>query len=157
MRHLLLTALLAATALVGVALNPSTAAAATHSPCTRHSATTPYVLTVNNGVTTLQGAGDIGGCPSSVATEGVTIRVCLQHLDVAGWTDQACADASRSWNRYSRFARQAGASVTATCTNGDWRTRVTGGDGWDPTEWASPVRTFLPGDSGVCGSYGGGD
>jgi hypothetical protein len=136
------------------------AAAATHAPCVRHSAVAPTVATITDGVTVLSGAGDIGGCPAvaTTASESVTVTVCLQRLDSAGWVDAACnGPVTKGWNRYWRYARQLGLSVTATCVDGDWRTDVRGGDGWDPTEWASPVVTFAPGDSGVCGSYGGGD
>jgi len=63
-------------ALVGLAA--SRAVGATHSPCTSLLAVAPYVSDVTDGVTTIGGAGQIGGCPVPVGTEGVAITVCLQ-------------------------------------------------------------------------------
>jgi len=135
------------------------ASADTHSACSGHTAVAPYVSDISNGVSTLHGAGQIGGCPAPIGTESVSITVALQSFDVDTqmWIDKATANYSKSWNRYYRLARQAGGGVDATCVVGDWRTDVKGGDGFQPTEWTSPVVTFVAGDSGVCGSYGGGD
>jgi hypothetical protein len=135
----------------------TSAQADTHTPCIRRSAVAPYVSTIDDGIATLSFSGDIGGCPSSTLTEGVRITLHAQHLKDGGWTDAATATYARSWNQYSRFARQTGGTIHATCMVGDWRTLVTGGDGFEPTAWSSEVVTFTPGDSGVCGSYGGGD
>ena len=77
-------------ALLSLLTLSSPADAATHAPCISHTAVAPYVSRVDDGVTTLSGAGGIGGCPA-------------------------------------------------------------------PVEWTSAIVTFTPGDSGVCGSYGGGD
>src|SRR5215470_14879367 len=138
---------LAATLLLTVPVADAT----THAPCTQRYAGTPYIDTVDPGAgeegttTILQGGGQIGGCPLNTSTtaEGVHILVCLQHFDEV-WTDQACQQFDRGWNRYTRFARQAGGTVSATCVPGDWRVEVRGNslaDGWDPNEWAGETFT----------------
>jgi len=159
MRRMLLAAAAALAAAVLLAV-PAPAGAVTHSPCAGHTAVAPYVSRVDDGVTTLSGAGGIGGCPVPVGTESVTVTVALQWLDPATqtWVDQVTQTWTRSWNRYSRFARQAGGVVYAVCVVGDWRTQVTGGDGFPPFEWSSDPVTMVRNDSGVCGvNTGGGD
>ena len=154
MRRLLVV--LAALAVVLASAVP--AAAVTHAPCAGHYVTAPYVALVDDGVTTLQGAGGIGGCPAPAGTESVTITVALQRLVDGVWVDQVAGSGSRSWNRYSRYARTYGLSVTAVCELGDWRTDVRGGDGFEPSEWVSDPVTMVGNDSGVCGvNTGGGD
>lgn len=159
MKRLLLVAVLAVLALTLA----SPASAATHSPCTSHIAVAPYVSDVTDGVTTIGGAGQIGGCPVPVGTEGVAITVCLQARVEGGWVDQTCQTVARSWSRISRFPRRAGTSVFSGCVLGDMRTDVRGAladgtaDGF-AVEWASPAVTMVRNDSGVCGvRTGGGD
>jgi len=157
--RLALAALLAAlAAAIGIAA-PSVAV--TRAPCTYHGAVPPYVDTVEENTTIIAGAGSISGCPKVVTltTESVKILVELQHLEDGSWITYASAPYSGSANRYTRFWNppRAGGTIHATCLNGDWRTHVTGGDGYPPYEWDSTTVTFTPGDSGVCGSYGGGD
>jgi hypothetical protein len=140
---------------------PGYAGAVTHAPCTGHSASVPYVDVINgDGTSTLTGSGGISGCPlvTTTKSESVTLTVCLQRFVNGAWADQVCAGpVTKGWNRYWRYARSNSLTVYATCVPGDWRTDVRGGDGFAPTEWNSSVATFVPGDSGVCGAYGGGD
>ena len=136
----------------------ATAGSSTHSPCDYHGASTPYVSLANGNTLTLTGAGSIGGCPSvsSTTPETVTITVCLQHSTGAGWADVSCSSFSRAWNRYTRFARQAGGTVNAICAAGQWRTDVRGGDGLAPFEWWSATSAFVASDGYPCGEPGGG-
>lgn len=120
--------------------------AATHSPCVRHGVVAPYISMATSDGAILTGAGDIGGCPSSVQTESVSIKVCLQR----DGTDVTCSQYDRAWNRYSRFARQAGGSINAPCAPGVWRTVVTGGDGFLPTIWMSDPVMFEQIDGSAC-------
>jgi len=157
-RRLILATVLAVAAL---GLSVAAASANTRAPCTWHGASPPQVDTVEENVTTLYGSGSISGCPKVVTltTESVKITVTLQYLEDGAWVDQATGTFSGSANRYTRFWNppRAGGTLYATCLNGDWRTHVTGGDGYAPYEWDSVTVTFVPGDSGVCGSFGGGD
>lgn len=139
----LLVALALAVPLLAVAA-PADAA----SVCAVHAAGTPYVSLVQNGVTTLAGSGGVAGCQSG---SSVTITVSLQMLDGATWVDQASVTHFKFMS--PRYAKQDYQTVKATCAVGDWRI-LTVGDGYVV---AGPVARFSAGDSGVCGSYGGGD
>lgn len=120
--------------------------AATHSACVRHSAVTPYISTAIPDGAILTGAGDIGGCPTPIGNESVAITVCLQRDGV----DVVCQSYTRGWNRYTRFPRQAGGSINATCAPGVWKTVVTGGDGFEPSRWESDPATFALVDESDC-------
>lgn len=135
---------------------PTPAQAVTHAPCTYRSASPPSVQLVQNGAATLAGSGTVGGCPSPSGTESVTVTVTLERYDGTAWTAAATATQSRGWSRITRGARQVSATTTTTCVPGPWRTHLTSYD-TAPIDVTSPVVTFTAGDSGVCGSFGGGD
>ncbi len=140
-----------------VNLEAPTSVAGTHAPCTGHIATKPHIYVVVGSTVRLEGGGYIGGCPlvSTTKAESVTMTVCLQRLKAAGFTNVVCKTRSRSWNRYTRFARSLLFSVYANCVSGKWRTDVRGGDGLAPTEWSSRVVRFRASDEYSCGEPGG--
>jgi hypothetical protein len=130
----------------------------TEQPCSYHGATKPHITLVNNSVVTLEGSGSIGGCPRATPTAVPRLRltVCLQHLGASGWVDVACrGPVFKSWSRYTRFARQVGLTVTATCKPGLWRTIARGGDGLPPLKWTSAAAKFASSDQYACGEPGG--
>lgn len=135
---------------------PTPAQAVTHAPCTYRYAGPPSVQLVQGGQSTLAGSGTVGGCPSPVGSESVTVTVSLERYDGTTWTVVSTASVSRGWSRITRGARQVSATATATCIPGPWRTHLTSYDS-GPIDVTSTVVTFAAGDSGVCGSYGGGD
>ena len=146
--------------LVGLAVLAATASghASTSSPCRSHIATAPTITMVNDNIATLSGSAQIGGCPLVLSTtpDSLTLTVCLQTLTPTGWQDVSCnGPVSKAWNRYWRYARQLGLSVTGTCAPGAWRTDARGGDGWGPAEWASSSVTFAASDQYACGEPGG--
>lgn len=145
-------ALLVCAALIVSFLSALPAEATT--PCAFHGANAPAVDYIANGQAVLVASGGIGGCPKP-SHAAVTVEV--QHLESGAWVTEVSGSDSRNWTVSWRYARQIYVTLRTTCIPGDWRTRVTGGDGNPPFEWISPVATFKPGDSGVCGSYGGGD
>lgn len=152
---------LALAAALGLVLGTAlTADANTHAPCSYHYATPPSVQLIDGGVATLAGSGAIGGCPAPIGTESVSLTVAVQHLEAGTWITKGTAvSPPKGWSRITRGARQTSATATAACLPGDWRTETTenaGGSDGVP-EWHSTTVTFTPGDSGVCGSYGGGD
>ena len=148
-----------ATTIIILATLTTPAHAATHAPCVGHIATTPHVTLLLEGTNTIiEGSGAITGCPVPIGTETVTLTVTLQHQEQGEWVDYYTKGPTiKGWSRYYRYARQHSLTVNGPCLVGDWRTHVTGGDGYQPTSWDSTTATFVPGDSGVCGSYGGGD
>jgi hypothetical protein len=141
----------------GVDLDVPASVAGTHAPCTGHVATKPHINVVVGSRVQLEGGGYIGGCPlvTTAKAESVTMTVCLQRLRAAGFGDVVCKTRSRSWNRYTRFARSLLFSVYANCVAGKWRTDVRGGDGLAPTEWSSGVVRFRASDEYPCGEPGG--
>lgn len=134
--------------------------AATHAPAASYYASPPSVQLVDHGVTTIQGSARMSGYPSPIGTESATITVVLQHYEAGSWVDRGTVETrTKAWSRFTpggAGARQVSAISKATCLNGDWRTHWTGYDN-APRSGDSTVVTFTPGDSGVCGSYGGGD
>jgi hypothetical protein len=152
-------ALVLCAAAVAIVALVGTGGAATHSPCTYHGAGAPYIVYVTeSNQVVLYASGGIGGCPlvTTVAASSASVKVCAQHRKAdSSWSSVACASASRSWNRYSRFARQIGATARAVCSPGVWRTTVTGGDGFAPFRWSSPTVRFASKDGYPCGEPGG--
>lgn len=97
--------------------------------------------------TQVVGSGGIGGCPTSTGTEiqTISINVCLQHRDVTAWKDEICQVYNKGFSVRWRFAPHLGGTIYAPACpalSGNWRTRVTGGDGWPPFGWTSPTLTM---------------
>jgi hypothetical protein len=133
---------------LAVTHSPVTHSPVTHSPC-KGLASTPSVDYVKPGsreegtTTILIGSGGIGGCPlvTTKQAESVSITVELQHF-TGTWVTQASGSVTKGWNRYWRYARQAYVTLHAVCIPGEWRVRVTGGDGFAPTGWVGQSVTF---------------
>lgn len=153
----ILAVLLLCTSLV---LAPMAATASVSGPCVRHYASPVTVQTITNGKSTLAASGSVSGCPGSSGS--LTITVTALHYEGGAWVPKASASHRASWTSFTpggTRARQSNATTPAfPCIIGQWETVLTGDDPYDYS--ANPVIAYVTmtgGDSGVCGSYGGGD
>lgn len=139
---------------------PLAASATVSGPCVRHYASPVTVQTITNGVSTLVASGSVSGCPGSSGS--LTITVTASHYENGTWVPKASASHRASWTSFTpggTRARQSNATTPAfPCLEGAWETVLTGDDPYDYTGHALiTYTTITTGDSGVCGSYGGGD
>lgn len=134
------------------------ASADTTAPCTYRNVTPPKVELIVNGTAQLDATAAIGGCPKTAGSVSVTARVQWYNPVAHDWQTQTERTWTRAWPAAYRYARQAGGTTDLMpCLLGQWRTHAIWTDGWNPGSGNSSTVTFGPGDSGVCGSYGGGD